>query len=336
MTRMRSLWAMLLGFTLTSSASAQFFPIIGVPTLGTPGITFQVGGKNLQIGGFIPTGPAYPAIVPVAATPFGFRQVGPALVPYGTWYPGYGAVDQRVTVQIITPAGIVVQNRRVTKRPSYDVSGIDLDVESPDKIWGGKQNAKAPEPPKKMEMAKVAPPEEKKLPVIAIPAKPPAPVPPPILDLPPDGKRLVDLGIFAFRKGEYGSALLRFRQASEEKPPAPRTAFLQAQAYVAVGKYREAVRLIQMGLQREPTWPTSGFAPKADLYNNDAEVWTAHREQLEQALRKDPKNADYLFLLGYIAWFDGQRDAAVDYFQRASHLAAEPRWSEAFLKAAKK
>jgi hypothetical protein len=326
---------MLLSLALTSSASAQFFPIFGLPTIGEPGIAFQMGGKNLQIGGFIPTGPAYAAVLPVTPTPFGFRQVGPAIVPYGAWYPGYGSVDQRVTVQIISPAGIAVQSRRVTNnRPKYDLSGIDLDVESPDKIWGSKQNAKAPGPPKNMEMAKAAPPDEKKQPVIAIPAKPPAP--PPILDLPPDGKRLVDLGIFAFRKGEYGSALLRFRQASEEKPPPARTAFLQAQACLAVGKYREAARLIQMGLQREPTWPTSGFAPRADLYNNNAEVWTAHREQLEQALKKDPKNADYLFLLGYLAWFDGQREAAVAYFQRASELAAEPRWSESFLKVAKK
>src|SRR5207302_4807065 len=97
------------------------------------------------------------------------------------------------------------------------------------------------------------------------------------------------------------------------------------------GKYREAAQFLQMGLQREPTWPTSGFSPKADLYDNNADVWTAHRQQLEQTLKNDPKNADYLFLLGYLAWFDDQRDAAVDYFQRASDLAAEPRWSEALL-----
>jgi hypothetical protein len=305
MTRIRCLLAILVGLALASSASAQFFPIISLQVIG-----------------------------PAAPAPFGFRQVG----PYGSGYvyglaypPVYGSVEQRVTVQIVNTPGVVVQSRRVSDRPKYDLSGIDLDVESPDKIWGSKQNAKGPAAPKNMEIAKAAAPEEKKQPVIAVPA----PAPPPILELPPDGKRLVDLGIFAFRRGEYGSALLRFRQASEENPPAPRTSFLQAQACIAVGKYREAARLIQMGLQREPTWPTSGFAPKADLYNNNAEVWTAHREQLEQALRNDPKNADYLFLLGYLAWFDNRRELAVEYFQQASNLAAEPRWSEAFLKVAK-
>ena len=109
---------------------------------------------------------------------------------------------------------------------------------------------------------------------------------------------------------------MRFRQASEANPPGPRAAFPQGQACIAVGKYREAVQFDQMGLQREPTWPTSGFSPKANLYDNNIEVFKEHRDQLERAQRRDAKNADYLFLLGYIAWFDGQRDAAVDYFQQ--------------------
>ena len=56
---------------------------------------------------------------------------------------------------------------------------------------------------------------------------------------------------------------------------------------------------------------------------------------IEQTQAKNPKNADYLFLLGYVAWFEGERDRAVDYFQQSRALAAEPRWADVFLKAAK-
>ena len=110
----------------------------------------------------------------------------------------------------------------------------------------------------------------------------------------------------------------------------------RGQACIAIGQYQQAVQLIQMGLQREPMWPTSGFSPKADLFANNLDAWAQQREDLEKAQRREPKNADYPFLLGYLAWFDGQRDLAVDYFQQARGLAAEPRWSDAFLKVAKK
>src|SRR4029077_16419986 len=149
---------------------------------------------------------------------YGFPPIAP-----GFPFPAYGSIDRRVTVQIINPAGIVVQSRRVGFRPTYDTTGIDLDVESPDKIWGPKKSlAKAA--PKNGEMVKAPLPEVKKQ-QVAAPAKPPPPLPRP--EPPTDGKRLVDLGIAAFRKGEFGSAFLRFRQASEADPPGPRTAFLR-------------------------------------------------------------------------------------------------------------
>src|SRR5947209_13274035 len=90
MTRIRSLLAILLGLAMTTEASAQFFPIIGLPTVGQSGIAFHMGGRHLSVDGFIPTGPAYPAILPVTPTPFGFRQVAPAIVPFGYGYYPYG------------------------------------------------------------------------------------------------------------------------------------------------------------------------------------------------------------------------------------------------------
>lgn len=345
MTRIRCTLAILFSIALTAEASAQFFPppIFGVPVVVQGGVQFKLGGQRLRINGFVPLGPATPAVLPVTPTPFGLVPVAPAFVPYGYGYgypfvapgfpfPGYGSISQRYTLQVITPA-VIVQGRGAE---AYDLSGIDLDVESPDKIWAPKQAVAKGGAPKKVEVAKAPPPPaEKKVEVAAAPAKPPPPPPPPKVEPVPEGQRLTDLGIAAFRKGEYGVAILRLRQSADANPPGPRAAFLQGQACIAVGKYREAAQLIQTGLQGQPTWPTSAFRPKVELYDNKDDVWKEHRTALETAQKLDPKNADYLFLLGYLSWFDGERDAARDYFQQARRLAAEPRWSDAFLKVAK-
>jgi hypothetical protein len=349
MTRIRWILAMLVGLILTAEASAQFFPlVIGVPIFQQSGIDFHIGGRHLQINGFIPLGNLYTAVVPVTPTPFGFRQVGPAFIPYPYAYPVYGSIDRRLTVQIITPPAL---SPRLGLKPTYDLSGIDLDIEPASKIWGEKPAVAkggkgapakkgefvkaAPKDQKNVEIVKAAPPEDKKVQVPANKEKAPAVPPPPKVEPVPDGQRLNDQGVAAFRNGEYGLAMLRFRQAADAEIPAPRALFLRGQACIAVGKYREAAEIIQQGLQLQPNWPASGFNPRLELYDTQEEEWTAQRKRLEQTQSKNPKNADYLFLLGYVAWFDGQRDAAVDYFQQARALAAEPRWADLFLKAAK-
>jgi hypothetical protein len=352
MTRTRCLLAFLAGITLTSDAAAQFGPVIGLPTVGQAGIAFRLGGGNLRVAGFIPLSDPYPAIIPVTPTPKGFRQVGPAIVPWGVGYPfgypygypfyppiapgfpfpGYGVVNQRVTVQIINPPGFAPG---VGLRQVPDTSGIDLDVQGAAAIWGEKPAlAKAKGPAKNGQIAKADPPEERKPQVAANQAKAPAVVPPKP-EPAPDGKKLSDMGVAAFRNGDYGLAMARLRQAAEADEPAPRAAFLRAQACIAVGKYREAVDLIQQGLQARPDWPTSGFHPRLELYDKLAKEWKEQRDLLEQTQARNPKSADYLFLLGYVAWFEGERAAAVDYFQRSRALAAEPRWADLFLKAAK-
>src|SRR6266540_4774318 len=144
MTRIRCALAILVCSAFATNASAQFLPVIGLPTIGQGGGAFQMSGRSLRVSGFVPFGDPYPAMLPVTPTPFGFKQVAPAFLPYGYSYglapgypfPGYGAIDQRITVRVVNPPGMIVPSRRVAPRESYDLSGIDLDIESPEKIWG--------------------------------------------------------------------------------------------------------------------------------------------------------------------------------------------------------
>ncbi len=341
MTWTRFILAILIGITLTADASAQFFPVIPLPAINQAGIAFRLGGRHLQVRGFVPLGDPYPVIMPVTPTPFGFRQVAPAYLPPYYYYgyppiapgfpfPGYGVIEQRFTVQIINPPGL---GARAGLREMPDLSGIDLDLEGPDKIWGPKKGAVNVAAAKNREAPRAAAPPEKKQQLAAAPAPPP-PAPPKPAPI-PEGQRLVEQGVAAFKTGEYGIALLRFRQAADANPPGPRAPFLQAQASIAVGKYKDAAQLIQKGLDRQPNWPVTAFRPKAELYDNKDDAWKEHRTALENAQKLDPNNADLLFLLGYLAWYSGEDESAVGFFRRSGALAADRRWSEAFLRLAK-
>lgn len=322
MTRTRWILALLLGLTLTADASAQFFPVIGLPVIARDGVSFHIGGRRLRIDGFFPLGDPYTVIVPVTPTRFGYRQVAPAYLPYGYYgygYPVYGSVEQRVSVTIINPPAIVSP-----RQAQNDLSGIDLDVESPDKLWGKRPGVVKREQP------------GEKIQVAANQAKP-AVLPRPKIDEPlPEGQRFLEMGIAAFKAGEFGLALLRFRQADDSVPLALRAQFYQGQALIAMGKYHEAAEILQEALRNQPNWPAAAFRPRKDMYGDQDAAWREHRNRLERAQVLHPKDADHLFLLGYLAWFDGQRDTAVEYFTQAKTLAANPRWSDLFLKVAAK
>jgi hypothetical protein len=267
--------------------------------IGVPsGIDFRYRSGGLRVRGFIPIGGYYP--YPLY---------------YGNYPPIMGVYEQRVTVHVMRPPTVNVRSA------APDLSGIDLDVEPASKIWGEKP-ALAKRPAEKIgEAARIEFAPEK-----------PNPKPEPV----PEGQRLTELGVEAFHAGEYNLALRRFRQVAEDAPLGARSLFLEGQALIAMGKYRDAVEIIEQGLKRMPDWPTSGFRPKRELYDKDEATWTAHRKQLAQAQRLHPKNADYMFLLGYIDWFDGEREAAIEQFRAARALAPDAQWSDLFLKVAKK
>ena len=219
-----------------------------------------------------------------------------------------------------------------------------MNVETPDRLY---PPGTAPVPPKVFarpadpkvlpEPAK-APPEPVKLP--PEPAIKPVPPPEPKKKAPVDdlleprpgaaeeARRLADLGLRAFRAGEYGLGLWRFRQASAVDPNYARAFFLLAQANLALGQFREAVLAIHDGLRLQPNWPAQDFRPRVDLYGDNLQDWLEHRRQLDDAVNRLPQDPALLFLRGYVAWFDGQRPLAVEWFQKARAATPAPRWSE--------
>jgi hypothetical protein len=296
--------------TLGLLAAVSF--LCGVPAARgqfvSGGVSFISNGRGARVGPF-----------------------GPAGLLFGP--PMYGTIQRRVVIQQV----IVVPVPR-SVAPDYDLSGIDLDVQSPDRLYPPGAG-----PPKKAERL----PEPRKAPELPKPPSPPAkqdlpvpPVTPPTDDLwqpragaVEESQRLVELGKRAFRAQAYGLAAMRFRQAREVNPADAKASFLLAQAYLAVGQYRDAVRAIQEGLKLDPDWPRRDFQPRGELYAV-ADDWIEHRQRLNDAARRQPKDASFAFLRAYAAWFDGERPQAMMWFLAARVLATDPRWIDLFLKQA--
>jgi tetratricopeptide (TPR) repeat protein len=291
MTRMLVLLAVSTSLSVASAANAQF---------GQGGITIQYSGKGLKTGVFVPVGPGGVLVNP----------------------PVFGSVERRVFVQ-----KVIVGPPPRPLAPDYDLSGIDLDIYSPDRLYPA---GTAPAPRKAEALL-----EPKKAPEMP---RSPAPLPKPEVPAPPakpsaaeESQRLMELGKQAFREQEYGLAAMRFRQASELDGANARAFFLLAQAYLAVGQYRDAVQSIEEGLKLDPDWPACDFRPRLELYTA-ADDWIEHRARLNEAVKRQPKDASFAFLRAYAAWFDGDRPQAVTWFLAARALSPDPRWVDLFLK----
>ncbi len=269
---------------------AQFlspYPYIG------GGLGFQYNGGRLRVGGFVQSWYGGPYYAPLP----------------------YAVMQRQIIVQPIVPVTVAPR----PPVPKYDLSGIDLDVESPDKLY---PPGKAPLPAPKPVANKPVPKGPEKLPV----PKPEAVKPPPEDDLlkprpiPADeAKRLIELGIRAFREGAYGLALWRFRQASGIDPKNARAFFLMGQAYLAGGQYRDAARAIEDGLRLQPDWPAGDYRPRVELYADHAEDWRELVRRLDDAVRRRPDDADYLFLRvpAVVRWAAGE--AAQAFIRAGTH-----------------
>jgi len=321
--------AVLLLAALPSALPAQVIvappPVIGVPVL-VPGLGFSYQGRHVAFSGYYGPGTLYP------------------LFPYGV-------VQNRVSVQFIAPT-VVVAPRRVGALDDYDLSGVDLDV-VPASVLHGEPPARREPPPREAMRPRAPdrldlparpqpPPKKAELPAPRKeePAKKPeAPPKHPADDLwvpraepAAEARRLIELGIRAFRAEEYGVAGFRFRQATEAAPTASRAFFLLGQAEIALGNFREAVRALGEGLRLQPDWPAADFRPKAELYDGREDDWAAHRERVLTTHRRRPRDFDCLFLLGYLDWFGDRRREALDWFRAARPLLPDPTWVDLFLK----
>ena len=285
-----------------------------------------VSQAQLRVFPGTPFGPSRGRLVITGSFGNGYFAA-PILIPASEWGYPYVIVEPRVSVRVITPAAAP----RVLA-PALDLSGIDLDVAPPP--WAGEFERPKHEPrrapkPRPEEAAKRIEP----VPVKEAPARPkPVDLLEPKADPIEEGQRLSMLGLAAFRSREYGLAARKFNQALDLDPAASRAHFFLGQAYFALGKYRDAVQAIGLGLGLDPAWPKNPFRPRFDLYLDHPEDWQRHLVLLEDTQARQPKDVGYMFLLAHQRWFDDQRDDAGKLFGQVRTLVADPTLVDLFLK----
>ena len=347
--------ALLLILVVSCEAPTQV--IFTRPVVVGPGPVFVAPGgglglryqrRNVAISGVLsgglPVAPFFPGPQAILAPP-----------PFVYGYPPYAASHTHVTVHVVAPT-VILGPRPLFPQYEVDLSGVDLDVVGPEallpqgKIAPPQAKKAAPKPPlarpvevpqpplaevppKKKDVVKVAPAEfpPKKKDIVNLPPVPPG-LPEPKAEPLEESRRLIELGLAAFQAREFGLAAQRFRQAIDVAPNQAQPHFLLTQAYLALGKYKEAVTAIEKGMQRQDDWPLSAFQPRFDLYKGIDEVWFAHKKQLEEVTALHPNQPAYVFLQAYQAWFDGRRDEAAELFRRVKVLAPDNDFADAFLK----
>jgi hypothetical protein len=178
------------------------------------------------------------------------------------------------------------------------------------------------EPPPKPEAPAPKPPE----------AKPPAmPLDKPLDDPKAEHARQIILGKDAFAHQAYGRAAQHFGRATTLLPGESMGHFLFAQALFALGKYREAVDAIHVGLRLQPDWPAAPFRP-LELYDVHVVDYSDQLKALEEILGQRPRDPVLLFLYAYQLWFDGRKDEAWLLFKRAAAVVPDKSDCERFLR----
>ena len=148
-------------------------------------------------------------------------------------------------------------------------------------------------------------------------------------------RRFIGFGDQHFTNEKYGEAYQRYRKAAEVMPELAEAYFRQGFALIGAGRYDLAAKVIKRGLALDPGWPKSGFRLN-ELYGGNQGAKAAHLEALAAAAEKSPDNADLLFLLGVCLFFDGARDRAAPFFERAVQLAGPGEHLLGFLEPVRK
>lgn len=134
------------------------------------------------------------------------------------------------------------------------------------------------------------------------------------------GQKFIGFGDENFIRQRYADANQRYRKATQAAPALAEGYFRSGFALVALGHYEAAAQMFKRGLNVDPNWPQSQFRLD-DLYGANQSVKTTHLESLAKAAMDEPSNGDLLFLVGIELYFDGQKDRAKPFFERADQLA---------------
>ncbi len=141
--------------------------------------------------------------------------------------------------------------------------------------------------------------------------------------------KFVEYGDRQFKRGQYRQALDRYEKGSRQASDVADIHFRKAFALLGMAKYAEATQAVKEGLRLKPDWPESGFVLE-ELYPDAVSKREIFR-QLTIHLDAHPRDAEALFMLAVMQYFDGQEAAAEVKFRTVLDLLGRAEHAGAFL-----
>lgn len=131
----------------------------------------------------------------------------------------------------------------------------------------------------------------------------------------------MEAGYQAFAERRYADASLSFIHAATVHQGDPGARLNAAHAQMAIGQYDSAARLIRRALELQPRIPYLPLSIRDSYAAPDD--FRAHFSRLIPTTEQNADNPELWFLVGYYAYFSGDRAAAADAW--AKTLALRPR-----------
>jgi tetratricopeptide (TPR) repeat protein len=123
-----------------------------------------------------------------------------------------------------------------------------------------------------------------------------------------------------FRAQNFHSALQKYKLASNAAPDVAEAYWRQGHAMVATGNYDLAGGAFKRAIALSDDTTRGGFQ-LGDLYGTAVMTKRGHLEALAGHALERSESSDPYFLLGVFLTYDGQRERAEKFFDRAADLA---------------
>jgi tetratricopeptide (TPR) repeat protein len=144
-------------------------------------------------------------------------------------------------------------------------------------------------------------------------------------------RKFIEFGDQQLAALNLAGAYDRYKKASDAAPDLAEPYFRLGHTLAAMGRYEQSADAFGRGLNLRPDWPASGFK-LVEIYRDKDAARLATLDMLKRAAAARPDDQHVQFVAGVQFFFDGQPEAANDYFERARLLGMPAAYVEPFLK----
>lgn len=144
-------------------------------------------------------------------------------------------------------------------------------------------------------------------------------------------EHFIQAGDALFQQQRYQEALGRYKDAIAAAPGYAEGHLRKGLAYLATNRPDEAVDAIELAIQQNPEVAGTSLTLDALLGNNGLAKTSIIETNARRAVT-DPQNPEYLFCVGVLLYFDGDKDRALQCFQAARQAGGDSDDIDAFEK----